>query len=243
MNKINGDTMAETSRKLKLSVLLVEDDDIDRKALNRPFKRHAIDCTITEARDGIEALDILNGEHQQVSLTLPYVILLDLNMPRMGGIEFLRELRSEAMPQSIRNSIVFVLTTSAAEQDRQGAYDHHVAGYMVKPDYSEGLSKNRQTADGIRPDGGVSSNAPPTWFCMKLRRGQTALGAYRDAYRCAHDIKRQKCPGWHEYRDCPLPRRWRNTGNAFPGCLRSDVSKKDRQPPLPAGRHQPLNRT
>lgn len=141
MSETKSNMMTGIRQKLNLSVLLVEDDDIDRKALKRTFKRHAIDCTIAEARDGIEALDILNGKHQQTSLSLPYVILLDLNMPRMGGIEFLRELRSEAMPQPIRNSIVFVLTTSAAEQDRQGAYEHHVAGYMVKPDYSEGLSK------------------------------------------------------------------------------------------------------
>ena len=133
--------MSGTKRKLNMSVLLVEDDDIDRKALKRTFERYAIDCMITEARDGIEGLEILRGEHQHTSLKLPYVILLDLNMPRMGGIEFLHELRSEAMPQPIRNSIVFVLTTSAAEQDRQCAYEHHVAGYMVKPDYSEGLSK------------------------------------------------------------------------------------------------------
>ena len=133
--------MSETKRKLNMSVLLVEDDDIDRKALKRTFQRREIACSITEARDGLEALQILQGESEHAPPEPPYVILLDLNMPRMGGIEFLHELRSEAMQQPIRNSIVFVLTTSAAEQDRQGAYEHHVAGYMVKPDYSEGLSK------------------------------------------------------------------------------------------------------
>ena len=85
---------------------------------------------------GLEALHILQGEGEHAPPEPPYVILLDLNMPRMGGLEFLRELRSGAMPQSIRNSIVFVLTTSAAEQDRLGAYEHHIAGYMVKPDYT-----------------------------------------------------------------------------------------------------------
>jgi CheY-like chemotaxis protein len=59
----------------------------------------------------------------------PYLILLDLNMPRMNGIEFLAELRSD--PQ-LRSSIVFVLTTSNAEEDKVESYGYNVAGYIVK---------------------------------------------------------------------------------------------------------------
>lgn len=70
----------------------------------------------------------------------PFVVLLDLNMPRMTGIEFLREVR---MDPKLRSTIVFVLTTSNDEQDRRASYDLNVAGYLVKddvgPDYARVL--------------------------------------------------------------------------------------------------------
>jgi len=59
----------------------------------------------------------------------PCLIMLDLNMPRMGGIEFLEELRSDPL---LRRILVFVMTTSAAPEDRMKAYDMNVAGYMLK---------------------------------------------------------------------------------------------------------------
>lgn len=112
----------------QLSFLIVDDDDVDRMGLKRALRHCEIDCTIVEAHDGIEALDMLREPGR---LSEPFIILLDLNMPRMTGIEFLGELRSDPL---LRSSIVFVLTTSSDERDRVAAYRHNIAGYIVKRD-------------------------------------------------------------------------------------------------------------
>jgi CheY-like chemotaxis protein len=62
-------------------------------------------------------------------ISKPLLVLLDLNMPRMNGLEFLRELR---LDPALKGTVVFILTTSGAEADRARAYDENVAGYMVK---------------------------------------------------------------------------------------------------------------
>jgi CheY-like chemotaxis protein len=69
------------------------------------------------------------GENDHAKLETPFLILLDLNMPRMGGIEFLKELRGDP---ELRRTLVFVMTTSAAEEDRERAYEYNVAGYVLK---------------------------------------------------------------------------------------------------------------
>ena len=109
--------------------LVVEDDEVDVKALKRAFKELHLANPVRFARDGIEALEILRGENGQEKLEKPYLILLDLNMPRMNGIEFLDEVRED--PEH-HGAIVFVLTTSSAEEDRIKSYDKNVAGYMLK---------------------------------------------------------------------------------------------------------------
>lgn len=109
-------------------VLLVEDDEFEIKAIKRAFATHKIANPIVLAHDGIEALEILRGE-SPTKLPTPYIILLDLNMPRMNGIEFLAALRKDPVHAS---AVVFVLTTSSADEDRLAAYREHVAGYIVK---------------------------------------------------------------------------------------------------------------
>ena len=81
------------------------------------------------AEDGLEALDILRGRSPEKRISYPYIILLDLNMPRMNGFEFLPELRDD---QALLSAVVFVLTTSDAPSDRERAYRENIAGYMVK---------------------------------------------------------------------------------------------------------------
>lgn len=110
-------------------VLLVDDDEIDVEAVQRAFAEFKITNPITVARDGVEALAMLRGESGYDPLPRPYVILLDLNMPRMDGLEFLRHLRSDP---ELSTSIVFVLTTSKSEEDMVAAYNLHVAGYFLK---------------------------------------------------------------------------------------------------------------
>lgn len=111
-----------------VEVLLVEDDEIDAEALKRAFQKQKIANPIIVAEDGIEALKILRGEGNG-PVHKPHVILLDLNLPRMNGIEFLEELRAD---EDLRQSVVFVLTTSDDDRDVLAAYDNQVAGYMVK---------------------------------------------------------------------------------------------------------------
>ena len=109
------------------NILLVEDDDLDVMNVRRAFAKGNIKNPLFHAEDGLVALEMLrNG-------TIPAarrLVLLDLNMPRMNGIEFLRELRADP---ALRGTSVVVLTTSDEERDRIEAYDFHVAGYLVKP--------------------------------------------------------------------------------------------------------------
>lgn len=109
-----------------LAILLVEDDAVDVMNARRAFKKNNLTNPIYEARNGIEALQILR------SGTLPrrHIVLLDLNMPRMNGLEFLRELRADPRLQM---TPVVVLTTSNGEKDKIEAYQLNVAGYLIKP--------------------------------------------------------------------------------------------------------------
>lgn len=110
-----------------LTILLVEDDEVDVMNVRRSFKKNNIANPLHVASDGIEALAMLRAG------TLPRerrLVLLDLNMPRMSGIEFLRELRADP---DLRSTPVVVLTTSNEERDRIEAYDLNVAGYILKP--------------------------------------------------------------------------------------------------------------
>lgn len=114
-----------------VTFLLVEDDDVDVKAIERAFKHLKIANPLVIANDGIDALEMLRGDGGRPALQRPYLILLDLNMPRMNGLEFLRTIRADP---DLRDALVFVLTTSKAEQDRIEAYSQNVAGYVVKTD-------------------------------------------------------------------------------------------------------------
>jgi CheY-like chemotaxis protein len=117
---------------LMLNILLVEDDEVDIMTVQRAFKKGNIANPLYLAGNGVEALALLRGNPGQLSLIPPErrLILLDLNMPKMNGLEFLRELRSDP---TIRHIPVVVLTTSNEERDRVDAYHLNVAGYILKP--------------------------------------------------------------------------------------------------------------
>jgi len=112
-----------------MSLLLVEDDDVASEAVIRGLQKHALDCPVIQAEDGACALQILRGEHAERQIAKPYVVLLDLNMPRMNGFEFLQALRAD---ERLREAVVFVLTTSGTDADRARAYRENIAGYIVK---------------------------------------------------------------------------------------------------------------
>jgi CheY-like chemotaxis protein len=110
-------------------LLHVEDDDLCIMGLARAFKVAKIANPVSFAHNGIDALEMLRGTNGRERLPRPYLILLDLNMPRMGGIEFLKELRKD---QDLKKSVVFIMTTSGAEKDKVTAYNLGVAGYILK---------------------------------------------------------------------------------------------------------------
>lgn len=110
------------------NVLVVDDDEVDRLAIVRCLRKHGFGGKVHESRDGHEALAILRGDGGK-RLEPPYIVLLDLCMPRMDGVEFLEEIRRS---EGLESTVVFVLTTSRAPSDLARCYEHKVAGYIVK---------------------------------------------------------------------------------------------------------------
>ena len=111
-----------------LPILLVEDDKIDTKLIRHILDKEGYTGFVAHAYDGIEALEMLAGDLGD-AIDQPWLILLDINMPRMNGLEFLRELRSRDL---LKRNIVIMLTTSTYNEDKIAAYDLNVAGYVLK---------------------------------------------------------------------------------------------------------------
>lgn len=113
-----------------LNILLVDDDEVDVMNVKRAFKKNNIPNPLYVAANGLAALAMLRGESEVRFPQKRRLILLDLNMPRMGGIEFLRELRADP---DLKVIPVIVLTTSNEDSDKVEAYHLNVAGYILKP--------------------------------------------------------------------------------------------------------------
>ena len=117
----------------KRSILVIEDDTVDVLTIKRSLQEIHVTNHLNVAENGEIALEMLQGEGYE----RPCLILLDLNMPRMGGIEFLRIVKQD---DSLKRIPVVVLTTSSDEQDKIESFNLGVAGYMVKPvDYQQFL--------------------------------------------------------------------------------------------------------
>lgn len=110
-----------------LNIVLCDDDDVDVMNVKRAFAKANITNPMWVATNGLEALNLLRSSEVPRERRL---VLLDLNMPRMNGIELLRELRQDP---NLKATTVVVLTTSADERDKVEAYNLNVAGYLVKP--------------------------------------------------------------------------------------------------------------
>ena len=116
-----------------ISIVLVEDNPTDAELTIRALRRGRIGNNIQLLEDGAEALDFLfcRGEYAHRSITnQPKVILLDLKLPRVSGLEVLRQLKSDPRTQMIP---VVVLTSSAEDQDMIESYQLGVNSYIVKP--------------------------------------------------------------------------------------------------------------
>jgi CheY-like chemotaxis protein len=122
-----------------LSILAIDDDRVDILTLKRGFEKNKMSNPLFIANDGIEALDMLRGTNgREKILPAPRIILLDIHMPRMNGLEFLKELRAD---MALRSASVFVLTSSDDDKDRIEAYNYNVAGYIAKPVTMESFIK------------------------------------------------------------------------------------------------------
>ena len=110
-----------------LHILLVDDDEVDVMNVERAFAKNNIASSLHVASNGIEGLERLRDGTMPEDRRL---VLLDINMPKMNGIEFLRAVRAD---EALRATSVVVLTTSNDERDRLAAYDMNVAGYLLKP--------------------------------------------------------------------------------------------------------------
>jgi CheY-like chemotaxis protein len=126
-------------------ILLVDDDDGDAKAVQRAFTKARIANPFQRAIDGVDALNILRGENGRDRMPSPRLLLVDLNMPRMNGIELVSEIRKDP---SLQPLVVFILTTSHRDEDMTAAYNLNVAGYILK---------NKAGQDFLRLSGLVDS--------------------------------------------------------------------------------------
>lgn len=117
--------------------LIVDDDEISVMAMQRAMRKLKISNETHVCTDGQHALEFLKAELEEHSCLPPYIVTLDLNMPRMGGLELLDALRADP---GLSRVVVFVFTTSDTPQDVKSAYDHNVAGYVVKENPSETLA-------------------------------------------------------------------------------------------------------
>ncbi|SIS40935.1 response regulator [Neptunomonas antarctica] len=116
----------------EVTLFLIEDDDVDAMSISRAFNKLRIGNPIVRAKDGLEALEML----QQGDIKKPFIILLDLQMPRMNGLEFIEAVRKEP---DFEDSIIFVLTTSRSEDEMMQAYHQQIAGYFLKESSGEGI--------------------------------------------------------------------------------------------------------
>ncbi len=114
----------------KLTVLLVEDEPADAHLVRLAFEEGHVLADLHHVLDGVEAFAFLRREGDYAHVPTPELILLDLNMPRMDGRQFLRKIKDDP---TLHTLPVVVLTTSDAERDMLDSYDHFAAGYIVKP--------------------------------------------------------------------------------------------------------------
>lgn len=146
------------------SVLLVEDNPDDEILALRAFRKHGIDSGISVVRDGAEAIDFLfaQGKHaDRATKGLPTVVLLDLNLPKLNGLEVLRTLRSN---DTTRHLPVVILTTSKEQRDLVDGYRSGANSFISKPvDYDEFLDAIEQLGRywlllNRTPDSAVAAN-------------------------------------------------------------------------------------
>jgi CheY-like chemotaxis protein len=117
-----------------IQILLVEDDDGDARAVERTFTKARIANPILRAIDGVEAMELLQGTHGRNKLQRPYLLLVDLNLPRINGLQLIEAIRNDP---ELHDSVIFVLTTSSRAEDKDAAHAMNVTGYILKENAGE----------------------------------------------------------------------------------------------------------
>jgi CheY-like chemotaxis protein len=113
-----------------INILLVEDDQLDTIDIRRSLDKINLMYNLQVAKNGEEALDILNGKIENTFNGLPDVLLIDINMPKMNGLELLEVLRAHEEWKELK---CFIITTSDEKVDRKMAQNLGVSGYVIKP--------------------------------------------------------------------------------------------------------------
>lgn len=129
--------MSDSNWSADVNVLLIDDDQICRHGVKRALAKQGLPNHVFEARQGIEALEMLRGANGHKCIPRPFTILLDLNMPQMTGHEFLDELRDDP---TLRDATVFVISTSMNATDMKRCYGKNIAGYVTKSSGSAAFS-------------------------------------------------------------------------------------------------------
>ena len=124
--------MKKRTREAKF--LIVDDDKVSVMAMQRAMKKLKIVNETDVCVDGQHALEFLQSKYDESTGLPPYIVMLDLNMPRMGGLEFLEAIRADPILAQV---VVFVFTTSDTPADVRSAYSQNIAGYIVKENPSE----------------------------------------------------------------------------------------------------------
>ncbi len=128
----------------QLNILLIEDEAADAYLTRKALEKGGCSFDLHHVSDGIAALDFLRGHHPDELKTWPDLILLDLNMPRMDGRQFLSQIKQD--PQ-LRGIPVIILSTSDSERDIRHCYDLFASGYLVKPGDIDIFSRLMQGLD------------------------------------------------------------------------------------------------
>jgi CheY-like chemotaxis protein len=114
----------------RYSILLVEDDEVDIMNIQRAFVKNDIKQPFYVARNGVEALEMLRNPEPFNIRVKPQFLIVDVNMPKKGGLELLQDIREDP---HLKKLTVFIMTTSNETKDRSTAYEYQAAGYIIKP--------------------------------------------------------------------------------------------------------------
>lgn len=130
--------MTRYQERQPVTLIVVEDDELDTMAIKRALRKREYNNPVHFVTSAEEALELLHKREKAERVNQPYLILLDLNMPGVGGLGFLKRIREDAR---LKKSTVFVITSSDYQGDIAAAYDLNVAAYLVKSKLSENLDQ------------------------------------------------------------------------------------------------------